>query len=302
MVDRTSRSGRTPPTQAPLLRAGCTSSRAQTARSCGRSRARWPVRTSASMRSESATRTTTARSTCSSARRRATTPTSSPATDASTETTDPPPRGALAPRRGRRTNPGRDWRVAVDVPTIRTVKPLLETPLLMLGEFRCPPEDDAWREMNTIGDRPHVVFPRTTVLIEQEGRPPVLATPAHAMLYNAQQLYRRGLRTDVGDDAVFVALPPESPEPLAAAGARLVNTDTRLVASHAPADRRTYLLQHLLVRYLRGPHPDPLLAEEAAGSLILRTLGSADMPRTGQPGRSKQAHRELAEAAKAELA
>jgi len=182
------------------------------------------------------------------------------------------------------------------------VKPLLETPLLTLGEFRCPPEDDAWRETNTIGDRPHVVFPRTTVLIEQEGRPPVLATPAHAILYNAQQLYRRGLRTEVGDDAVFVALPPESLEPLAAAGARLVNTDNRLVASHAPADRRAYLLQHVLVRYLHVPHPDPLLAEEAAGSLVLHTLGSADVPRTRQAGRSRQAHRELAEAAKAELA
>jgi AraC-like DNA-binding protein len=61
-------------------------------------------------------------------------------------------------------------------------------------------------------------------------------------------------------------------------------------------------MAHLLVRYLRGPHPDPLLAEEAAVSLVLRTLGSADAARAGQARRSGRAHRELAEAAKAELA
>jgi AraC family transcriptional regulator len=189
----------------------------------------------------------------------------------------------------------------VGVPTIRTVTPLLETPLLTLGEFRCPPGDDAWREMNTIGDTPHIVFPRTNVFIEQEGRTPVLATPAHAMLYDAGQLYRRGLRTEVGDDAVFVTLPVASLEQLAEEGASLVGADNRMAAGHTPAGRRTYLLQHLLVRYLRERDPDPLLAEEAAGRLVLEALGSARAERRRRP-RAERAHRALAEAAKAELA
>jgi AraC family transcriptional regulator len=188
----------------------------------------------------------------------------------------------------------------VGVPTIRTVTPLLETPLLTLGEFHCPPGDDAWRETNTIGDRPHVVFPRTNVFIEQEGRTPVLATPAHAMLYDADQLYRRGLRTEVGDDAVFVALPLESLEQLAEAGAT-VGADNRMASGHTPAGRRTYLLQHLLVRYLRDGDPDPLLAEEAAGTLVIQTLRPREATRRGRPDTAR-AHRSLAEAAKAELA
>jgi AraC family transcriptional regulator len=190
----------------------------------------------------------------------------------------------------------------MDVATIRTVTPLLQTSLLTVGEFRCPPGDAAWHELNTIGARPHIVFPRIPVAIEHDGQAPVLATPNHTMLYNAEQQYRRELRVDAGDDCVFIELPTESLALLANEGGALVDAENRLVVSHAPTDRRTYLLQHLLVRYLRLSQRDPLLAEEAAGTLVVAAL--APTLRDARPRRSRtaRAHRELAEAAKTELA
>ena len=179
---------------------------------------------------------------------------------------------------------------------VATVSIVLETPLLKVGEFRCPPADVAWRATNLIGDRPHVVFPRVPVLIEHEGAPPLLTAPTHSVLYNADQQYRRELRNPRGDDSVFVELTEESLEQLAAAGATLVDGRNRLVARHAPVDRETYLLQHLLVRHLRSPAPDRLLAEESAARLVLRAL------RPAAPSSRDSVHRGLAEAAKAELA
>jgi AraC family transcriptional regulator len=176
---------------------------------------------------------------------------------------------------------------------VANVSILLESSLLRLGEFRCPPGDEAWRELNLIGDRPHVVFPRVPVVIQQEGADPVLATPTHTMLYNADQAYRRELRSPAGDDCVFIELSAESLRQLAGDGAELFDGE-RLVVTHAPAARNTYFLQHLLVRHLRSAAPDPLLAEEAAVSATLASLRPKQI-------RTTDAHRELAEAAKSEL-
>src|SRR4051794_41866122 len=99
-----------------------------------------------------------------------------------------------------------------------SVTPLLSTPTLSVGEFHCPPGDASWRETNRIGDRAHVVFPRRSVLIRQLGRDPVLATPNHAMLYNAEQRYRRGLPHQLGDEAGVVELTEGALEQLAGGG------------------------------------------------------------------------------------
>jgi hypothetical protein len=48
---------------------------------------------------------------------------------------------------------------------------LLATPDVTFGEFECPPADPLWDEINAnIGGRPHVVFPRTRVVIAQQAR------------------------------------------------------------------------------------------------------------------------------------
>lgn len=183
-----------------------------------------------------------------------------------------------------------------------TVTPLLTTQALAVGEFRCPPEDASWRETNVIGDRAHVVFPRRSVVIRQLGQKPVLATPNHAVLYNADQAYRRELHSAHGDDSVFIELPERSLERLAAEGAAAVDASTRIRVTHVPTDRRTYLLQHLLVRHLRGRPADLLRAEELASRLALAALAAPVGSRQAARRRTVEAHRELAEAAKAELA
>jgi AraC-like DNA-binding protein len=181
---------------------------------------------------------------------------------------------------------------------VAKVTPLLTTPTLTIGEFHCPPEDARWRETNRIGDRAHVVFPRRSVLIRQAGRKPVLATPNHTILYNADQHYRRELHHALGDYSVFVELADES---LASAGAGCLDDEGRLRVTHVPADRRTYLLQHLIVRQLRSG-ADELAAEELAVRLVLSALAAAPR-RARRDGRARttNAHRELAEAAKSEL-
>jgi AraC family transcriptional regulator len=190
--------------------------------------------------------------------------------------------------------------VLLDVPG--SVTPLLESPLLTVGEFRCPPGDTAWRETNLIGDRPHVVFPRIPVLIQHLGEAAVLATANSTMLYNADQRYLRRLRNRSGDNCVYIELLHESLAMLAEEGAGLIDSSYQLVASHAPTDRRTYLLQHLLVRHLKGPNPDPLLAEETASILVLSALRGRPASAPRRRGSTEATHRELAEAAKTELA
>ena len=175
-----------------------------------------------------------------------------------------------------------------------SVTPLLSTSTLSVGEFHCPPGDASWHETNRIGDRAHVVFPRCSVLIRQLGRAPVLATPNNAMLYNADQHYRRELQHELGDESVFVELAEETLEQLAG--------DDRLRVTHVPTGRQTYLLQHLLVRHLRSRCSDELEAEELASRLVQSALAPQVARRRAARELTKAEHRELAEAAKSEIA
>jgi len=177
---------------------------------------------------------------------------------------------------------------------VASVTPLLSTSTLSVGEFHCPPGDASWHETNRIGDRAHVVFPRCSVLIRQLGRAPVLATPNNAMLYNADQHYRRELQHELGDESVFVELAEETLEQLAG--------DDRLRVTHVPTGRQTYLLQHLLVRHLRSRCSDELEAEELASRLVQSALTPQVARRRAARERTKAEHRELAEAAKSEIA
>ena len=181
--------------------------------------------------------------------------------------------------------------------------PLLTTSALVVGEFRCLPGDDAWRVTNSIGEGAHVVFPRRSVVIRQLGREPVLATANHVILYGAAQRYRRELHNELGDDSVFVELRRDAVERLGSEGSPVVDADAGMRATHVPADRRTYLLQHLLVRYLRTHAADAAWAEELALRLVGSILRAAPS-RTRPPARTRTSasHRELAEAAKSELA
>jgi AraC-like DNA-binding protein len=168
---------------------------------------------------------------------------------------------------------------------------LLRTAELTLGEFTCAPGDPLWDEVNTqIGAWPHVVFPRTHVLIAQEGLWPALVTPNHVVYYRPHQLYRRGLRDLRGDCSLWLEVSP----------ALL----SRLPAGPAgPSDSRTYLLAVGLARHLTvEATPDRLLAEEAALRLLERAVVPAAAGAEARRSRTRREHAELAESAKELLA
>lgn len=182
------------------------------------------------------------------------------------------------------------------------VTKLLQTSRLTVGVFRCPPGDAAWRSTNYIGDRAHVVFPNTAVVIRQQGKEPVLTTPNNTVFYDADQLYDRELRSERGDECVFIALSDEALRELADdKGVLLLDAARRLRSTHAPMHRRTYLAQHLLVRRLRGRQLRKRDADRYALELVRTTL---KQPLAAPRARRKQtavAHRALAEAAKESL-
>jgi AraC family transcriptional regulator len=170
---------------------------------------------------------------------------------------------------------------------------LLETRRLTVGEFRCPANDPAWQELNYIGDEPHVVFPLTPVVIDQLDKGSVLTTPNHTVYYDAGQLYRRGLESERGDHCFFIRLEPRVLESLVGNGSLTID---------APSDRRTFLGRHLLVRQLRAGAISPSRAEEAALALVRAALNVRSTAPRASRDRTRAAHRELAEAAKAVIA
>lgn len=141
---------------------------------------------------------------------------------------------------------------------------------MRVGEFRCPPGDPLWDEVNdNIGPEAHAVFPRTSVVLDRERGGRLLSTPNHAVFYRPNERYRRTLHDERGDVSVFVAY--DGPVPDRPAG---------------PLTARGYLLARRLPRF------DALAREEAAALLLDEVLGSASEVRHTAAGRR------IAEAAK----
>jgi AraC-like DNA-binding protein len=180
---------------------------------------------------------------------------------------------------------------------------LVDTSRVTVGLFRCPPDDVAWGSTNHIGDRTHVVFPSTPVVIRQRGKEPVLTTPNHAVLYDPDQLYERELCSDRGDECVFICLSEDALQEVAGdEGVTLLDAERRLRVTHTATDRRTYLAQHLLVRRLRSRGLSRRDGERAAIELAREILKQPLPKARARRGSTSLAHRSLAEAAKARLA
>ena len=151
--------------------------------------------------------------------------------------------------------------------------------------------------LNDIGDRPHVVFPGTSVVIHHVGRKPVLADRNFTIFYNAHDQYRRRLHDRRGDHCVFVAIEPGCFADLAGAGG--------VTFTHAPGDARAYLAQLTVVRRLRAGEDDPLYVEEAILEAVGRSLALGighHAARTGRRRQTNDRHYELVEAARTALA
>jgi AraC-like DNA-binding protein len=175
-----------------------------------------------------------------------------------------------------------------------TTRLLLRGRTFEVGEFRCAPVHPLWHEVNdNIGPRPHVVFPQTSVYIDQAGSHRALATPNHVVFYASHALYRRELHDPRGDVCVFISVDPDL-------FATVVGNPDRPLGS---SDAATYLALHVLVRGLReGGSADPLDVEERLHGLLARAATAKAV--RARPGRTRtrEGHRELAEAAKDLLA
>ena len=176
---------------------------------------------------------------------------------------------------------------------------LFSGPLFDIAEFACPPQDEAWRDVNVIESAsPLVVFPHSPSAIRADGSAPVLATPNLVMLYNPGQEYERRLHDARGDECLYIALHPHGAGGARAEGGAI--RDGRMTATHAPAERLAYLQQHLLGRHLRGAAPDALLVEETTMRLVRSVVRSAGAGATRE--QTAASHVALTESAKELLA
>jgi AraC family transcriptional regulator len=176
---------------------------------------------------------------------------------------------------------------------------LLRTPDLAVGRFRCSPDDPRWRTINAVTDAAHIVFPWTSVVIQQVGSEAVLANPNHVLFFNRQQPYRRTIHDRRGDDAIFVEASPDL-----VAGA-LGSGRGELPFRHGPSDPQAYLLHVAAVRELYADAGDTLHAEELVHEAVARSIQAAAAfhivrGRRGRDRTEQDRHR-LVESAKAIL-
>lgn len=162
-----------------------------------------------------------------------------------------------------------------------------------VGVFYCPPDARPWNEQHEFRGSALAVFPATSVVIEHEGREPVLANPNHVMFYSEGQRYRRRLHDPRGDVSVYVAPSP------------------RVIAAHelpfvqGPCPPEAFLAQHEVVRHLRtADRVNPDFVEETLRDVLARVIADAfAIYRTRRSRRpeTRTQHHALVERAKALL-
>jgi AraC-like DNA-binding protein len=146
---------------------------------------------------------------------------------------------------------------------------LLRTPDLVVGRFRCTADDPRWGTINAVTDAAHVVFPWTSVVIQQLGSEAVLANPNHVLFFNPLQPYRRTIHDRRGDDAIFVEASPR------VVAASLRSGHGELPFRHGPSDPQAYLLHYAAVRELTSGAADTLHAEELVHEAVARSIDAA---------------------------
>lgn len=186
-----------------------------------------------------------------------------------------------------------------------TVRVLFESAGLQVGTFRCLPGDPAWRAENTVGPGYHVAFPGPPVFIAQAGATPVVANPNHAIFYDSEQVYRRGMLSDRGDAATYIAAAGDALrdvlaeiDPARAASARLT-----FGFVEGPVAARSHVAQRLLVEHLlRSDTPDALYIQESAVRILSDVVAAAIDARAARSSAAVAAtdarHRSLVEATK----
>lgn len=158
---------------------------------------------------------------------------------------------------------------------------------LQIGEWRCYPDSSLWGEENIAGHLPMLVFPRTSVQIQQASRELTVTTTNQIMYYNKDQTYYRGLVSRRGDICEYYYVCPQVlAEMFASLGVpEPSDLEAPFHMSHGPCDSHSFLVQRALYRYLSTTtNPDPILVEESFLSILPRLLRQAVLL---EPGRQR---------------
>ena len=132
-----------------------------------------------------------------------------------------------------------------------------------IGEFRCPPDDPLWADVNWIGPESHVVFPRVPVRIRQAGADEFVTTRNHVVVYAAGDEYRRRRVGSAGDSCSFLALSPALADELGS---------PPTARGLADASAELFLRHRRLLADVRAGRTDPLELEERAIDLAVSAL------------------------------
>lgn len=193
-------------------------------------------------------------------------------------------------------------RVSTATPTSATTparldEVVLATDHVRVGQFRAPVGHPAFGSECRIGAWHLIAFPRSSVVIEQIGRGRIVSDPHLAMLYNARQRYLRYPVSADGDRCEWFAY--------AAEVVREALGNDGFDCTHATVGAGTYLLQRMIWVQARKDSADEFTLEVAALG-VLDTLAAALRHARGESGQpsavARQRHRELADAARHEIA
>ena len=189
----------------------------------------------------------------------------------------------------------------------RSSQVIFSSALLKIGLFRCPTWSPSFQNSGPT-DGYLLVFPRTSVQIQYEGKRPVVADPNVVMLYNQGQVYSRNKLSERGDLCDWFSFRPktiiEAMRPFDPAVDERWNRPFRY--THGPSDPDTYLLQRLALQHVRqSKRPDTLFIEETMLAVLERVLRNTyqlndKLPPT-RPN-TRKAHADLVYAAKAFIA
>ena len=177
---------------------------------------------------------------------------------------------------------------------------VFESPLVRVARFRCDARDPRFRDSGP-AENCAIVFPRTAVWIRYSGSRPFVADPSLATIYSPGQEYTREVISAEGDRCEWFGVAPEVAVEIASLhDPKALDHDERpFRAGTAPIDRSLYLAQRAFFTRLESKPPGVMEAEETIIAIVSRVVARSTGFRSA--GLDDEAHRDLAERAKASL-
>lgn len=167
---------------------------------------------------------------------------------------------------------------------------------IRVGKFRCPAAHPEFPHAGQI-EGYTVVFPRTSVWIEQEGRPPFVADPHVMVLYNLGQPFRRRALAADGDRADWFSVGPE----LASAIASDLHPDgdprQPFGAGYVSAPAALFYRQRRTLAHILSGEADPFFIEQEVIGLVGTAMECGGVERRGMRPNARAA----VEATRAEI-